>query len=123
MRPFLPSRPDSASECTSRSTHESDADGDHRNSHPHSHPKPHPSLYLTDGDIAFSARSETGDVTVFRVHRLVVSHYSTVLRNLIAEAAAHQTPELYDDVLLITLPVEDRADDVESLLEAIYDVS
>jgi hypothetical protein len=77
----------------------------------------HTSLYFFDGNIAVMASNNFGEQTVFRVHQSILSHYSTVFADMLALPPVREA-ETYDDVPLVCLP--DNAEEIESLLKAIY---
>jgi len=69
----------------------------------------HPNLYFEDGNVIV----KTGN-TLFCVHRTILSKHSTVFRDLFAQNT--QTLRGFQ-----SLTVDDGKDDMESLLNAIYD--
>ena len=88
----------------------------------------HPQLYFTDGEIVLAARvSQSSTLTpgspsryqLYRVHKPVLRHNSTVYANLFADAAPE---ELYDGVPLVMM-MGDAAEDLASLLTFIYNPS
>lgn len=84
----------------------------------------HPTLHFPDGDIALSAKTRTGITQVFRVDRIVLSRHSEVFRDMLAVASDKSNPEeRFEDIPLVTMPEDDAAEDLQSLLEVIYDAS
>lgn len=86
----------------------------------------HTSLYLPDGNIVLEATSELDNpdvsrrVVLFRVHKSVLSRQSEVFADMFGlPASSASASESYDGVPVVELP--DSAEDVESLLEVLYD--
>ena len=82
----------------------------------------HPSLYFADGDIALSAKTAAGVTQVFRIDRIFLSRHSEVFRDmLMVSSDKGSVGNMYDGVPLVSLPADDSAEDMESLLKVIYD--
>ena len=88
----------------------------------------HPQLYFSDGDIVLAAKvsepstSTAGSASnyqLYRIHRSVLRHNSTVFANLFVDAAPE---ELYDCVPLVVM-MGDTAEALASLLMFIYNPS
>lgn len=79
-----------------------------------------PSLYFSDGDIILSAFSGPKTRAVFRVHRIFLSHYSEVFRDMFAVASDDNVQEKYDSIPVVNMPEEDTADAVGRLLDVMY---
>jgi hypothetical protein len=70
----------------------------------------HPTLYFEDGNVIIRLKT----ASAYCVHRTLLSKHSTVFRDLFAQNT--QTLRGYP-----SLTVDDNADDMESLLNTIYD--
>lgn len=77
----------------------------------------HTSLYFFAGNIALMASNNFGKQTVFQVHQLIPSHYSTVFADILVLPPVPEA-ETYDNIPLVCLP--DNAEEIKSLLKAIY---
>lgn len=89
-------------------------------SQPSSNPRTvhHPTLWLSDGNIVLTAVSmTTKDTVAFRVHKSVLSRSSTVFNDMFS--LENNEAEKFDGLPLVAMP--DDAEDVESLLKALYD--
>ena len=92
----------------------------------------HPDLYFTDGDIVLAVKqtpkSEDDSSTearlkhtLFRVHKFLLKHHSTVFANFFADANAAPT-EVYDGVPLAEMH-GDKAEGFALLLSYLYNPS
>ena len=89
----------------------------------------HPDLYFQDGDIVLAVKQTiaTGSTddrtkyTVFRIHRFLLKHHSTVFANFFSDANAAPA-ENYDGVPLAEMH-GDKAEDFALLLGYLYNPS
>ncbi|KAI0059069.1 hypothetical protein BV25DRAFT_1829394 [Artomyces pyxidatus] len=77
--------------------------------------KPHERLWFDDGNVVIVAAA-----TLFRVHRGILSHYSSVWKRLLAQQEVD--PERLFDCPALRL-VDDNAADVEYVLDSMYDMN
>lgn len=84
------------------------------------HLTPHPQWYLQDGDIILSVHESTTSRVLFRVHRVFLSHYSQVFRDMFLVASGQGTRETFDGVPLINMPDDDTAESIAALLHVLY---
>ncbi|KAI0746215.1 hypothetical protein C8Q80DRAFT_1271149 [Daedaleopsis nitida] len=81
----------------------------------------HPRLYFADGDVVLAAKqpalaTEPPRFQLFRVHKPILRHHSTILANMFGDA----TPgEIFEDVPLVKLAGDD-ADGVALMLTFLY---
>ena len=96
---------------------------------PNSNLERHPDLYFADGDVVLAVKqtseSKPDDPTdgrpkysLFRVHKFLLKHHSSVFANFFADANAAPT-EVFDDVPLAAM-FGDKADDLAMLLDYLY---
>lgn len=88
-------------------------------------PKEHESLWFIDGNVVLAT-----DTLLFRVHKGVLSLYSTVLRDMFDLPIVHANnqpslngvinPDLYDGLPLVLMSGE-KGEDLMHLLRAIYE--
>ncbi|KAM5546269.1 hypothetical protein V8D89_000395 [Ganoderma adspersum] len=92
----------------------------------------HSNLYFTDGDVVLAVNQTPGTksddsaegrltYTLFRVHKFLLKHHSTVFANFFADANAAPT-EVYDGVPLAEMH-GDKAEDFALLLSYLYNPS
>lgn len=74
----------------------------------------HPTLYFEDGNVILRCGK-----TLFCVHRTLLAKHSEVFRGIFTAQPDGRPQELFRGCLFITL--EDAPDDMESLLNTIYD--
>lgn len=97
---------------------------------PSHEPEKHVSLYLDDGNIVLAARTEVGDPAVpartvlFRVHKSVLKRQSSVFSDMLTlpegtDGEAHTNSTMEGGVPIVSMP--DSAEDIEALLEVLYD--
>ncbi|KAI0695654.1 hypothetical protein BC835DRAFT_1273080 [Cytidiella melzeri] len=86
----------------------------------------HPTLYFEDGNVVLSGSCQaTGGRQYFRVHQSVLCRHSSILADLFGipplmdEGPPHAMKEVYEGALHISMP--DSAEDLESLLNVLYD--
>ncbi|TDL15799.1 hypothetical protein BD410DRAFT_777707 [Rickenella mellea] len=88
-------------------------------------PSKHKSLYFPDGDIVIKAQNHTGhrNKVLFRVHKFMLSHHSPFFKDMLAlpPPVEKQPEDEIDGVQLVEM--SDRAEDIASLLEVLYDPS
>jgi hypothetical protein len=80
----------------------------------------HESLYFNDGNIVLQAKGTSGKDVIFRVHQSVLSKNCPVFQDMLA-LPADGVNEIYDGVPLVRMP--DSAEDLQSLLNVLYDPS
>lgn len=80
----------------------------------------HPSLYHADGDIVLSAFLSPTSRQLFRVHKPFLVHHSDVFRDMFQVVSAEHVTEMYEGVPIVSMPDDDRADNLAILLEVIY---
>ena len=79
----------------------------------------HPSLYFPDGDIILSVLGEERPTrTLLRLHRVMLSHFSTTFRDILSIPADPQANEMHDGVPVIAMP--DPYEDFVGLISALY---
>lgn len=74
----------------------------------------HPSLYFEDGNVVLKC-----GWTLFCVHRTLLSKHSEVFRRMFTPVAEAKPQEFFRGCLLVAL--DDSADDMQNLLDIIYD--
>lgn len=74
----------------------------------------HPTLYFEDGNVILRCGK-----TLFCVHRTLLTKHSEVFRGIFTARPEGKPQELFRGCLFIAL--EDAPDDMESLLNTIYD--
>ena len=87
----------------------------------------HHDLWLSDGNIVLSTRSQHDDIqqlTLFRVHKSVLARHSAVFRDMFSETVSAASEgkgvnELYDGLSVVSLV--DSTKDVEAILKVLYD--
>ncbi|KLO13582.1 hypothetical protein SCHPADRAFT_852288 [Schizopora paradoxa] len=88
--------------------------------------KRHDTLWFSDGNVVLSAVEEsTGDAIVFRIHKSSLAKQSKVFESMFKLPQGKNTDggvvEAYGGLKLPLVRVPDAAEDVEALLEALYD--
>ncbi|TDL15825.1 hypothetical protein BD410DRAFT_796029 [Rickenella mellea] len=83
----------------------------------------HEILYLATGDLVLSALSnlkEHAAPVLFRVHKFMLAHHSSIFRDMFAiTAPLEDCNESYDGAHVVHMP--DSAEDLEGLLKVLYD--
>ena len=88
--------------------------------------KRHESLWFSDGNVVLSAvEDSTGDTVVFRIHKSSLARRSKVFESMFKLPQGENTVggavEAHGILKLPLVRVPDAAEDVEALLEALYD--
>lgn len=78
----------------------------------------HPSLYFPAGDVVLIAEKDKVQ-HVFRVHKSILSHHSSVFKDMFALPSGDSLNELYDTVPVVRM--HDEVGHLDSLLHAFYD--
>lgn len=78
------------------------------------------SFYYADGDIVLSAYASPTSRQLFRVHRIFLSHYSEIFRDMFTVVSGDYQEKMHDGVPLVDMPDDDSADAVASLLDVMY---
>ena len=83
----------------------------------------HPTLYRLDGDIVLSAALTPASRQLFRVHKLFLAQHSDVFGGMFQVVSEDHITETYEDVPMVRMPDDDRAEDLAVLLDVIYQPS
>lgn len=78
----------------------------------------HIELYFPDGDLILAARDTSKAVTLFRVHRFMLSRNSSVFADMFSLPANPQVNEMCDGVPVVEMA--DDVDDLEKLIGVLY---
>ena len=76
-------------------------------------------LYFEDGDVVLSAKDKAGAATLFRVDQRFLTRHSPIFADMFALPSGTEKREEYAGVPIVHLP-QDDAEDVTSMLQAIY---
>jgi hypothetical protein len=84
-------------------------------------PNHHPILYLNDGNVILAALTASGETQLFCVHQSFLSAQSSVFADMFSLPVPNPVThnEIYNGLPLVRM--SDNAEDVESLLKALYD--
>lgn len=77
----------------------------------------HPDLYFPDGDIILAVAND-GNTTLLRLHRFLLTHYSTVFKDMFAFPSNPQINEIYEGAPIVRM--SDAYDDLVGLVNALY---
>lgn len=91
--------------------------GDGLNEEEYTH---HPNLYFPDGDIILAVAND-GYTTLLRLHRFLLAHYSTVVKDMFAFPSNLQVNEMYEGAPVVRM--SDAYDDLVGLVNALYNPS
>ena len=78
----------------------------------------HPDLYFADGDVVLSAKYKDGSNTLFRVHRIMLSHFSQVFKDMFSLPTHPQANDMYEGVPMIQMP--DEGEDLCEFIRTLY---